>query len=221
MIACLEPSLEWGSTTDMDSYEHQPVMLSSVLKLLLTNLGGLYLDGTLGLGGHAEGILRALSPQGRLLGLDLDPESLFAATRRLQGHANFIAVRSNFKDAGRVLEENKFFPLAGALFDLGVSSMHFDRPERGFSFSHEGPLDMRLSPDNPLTAETIVNRWPEEQLALLFKEYGEEPAANRLARSICAGASANVKTTPIGGFIASAAARQDSSCERPWRCASP
>ncbi len=167
------------------NYTHEPVMVDEVLQVLVTEPAGFYLDATLGLGGHAEAILRTISAQGRLLGLDMDPEALQAAANRLQSHpGRFRAVRANFRTLGQVLEKEKFFPLAGALFDLGVSSMHFDKPERGFSFQREGPLDMRLDPANPLTAGTIVNNWPAEQLALLFKEFGEEPAALRIARSI-------------------------------------
>ncbi|HAM36013.1 MAG TPA: 16S rRNA (cytosine(1402)-N(4))-methyltransferase [Elusimicrobia bacterium] len=166
-------------------YQHEPVLLEEVLRLLVTEPAGFYLDATLGLGGHAEAILRQISAQGKLLGLDMDPEALDAAGNRLKAHpGQFRAVRANFRTLGHVLESEKFFPLAGALFDLGVSSMHFENPERGFSFEREGPLDMRLAPDNPLTAGMIVNNWPAEQLTLLFKEFGEEPAANRIARAI-------------------------------------
>ena len=177
--------LEENAVTEK-SYTHEPVLLNETLEVLLTDRGGLYLDCTLGLGGHSEAILNSLTGEGKLLGLDMDPESLMLATRRLQGRPNFDHARSNFRDAARVLTEKKFFPLAGALYDLGVSSMHFDKGSRGFSFMHEGPLDMRLSPENPLTADAIVNRWPEEQIALLLKEYGEEPAARKIARAICA-----------------------------------
>ncbi len=178
---------ETGPYIRMDSgrYEHQPVLLAEVLDLLVTDLGGLYLDATLGLGGHSEAILRAIPPQSRLLGLDWDPESLARASERLRPFGErFRGVNANFRTVGDVLQREKFFPLAGALFDLGVSSLHFDKAERGFSFMHEGPLDMRLSPSNPLTAAQIVNRWPEEQLAMLFKEYGEEPQARRIAKAI-------------------------------------
>jgi len=172
-------------TMEPDAYEHEPVLLAEVLRHLVTEPAGFYLDATLGLGGHAEAILRTLSAQGKLLGLDMDPEALHAAGERLKAHpGQFRAVRANFRTLGQVLEAQRFFPLAGALFDLGVSSMHFDKPERGFSFEREGPLDMRLSPDNPLTAGMIVNNWPTEQLALLLKEFGEEPAANRISRAI-------------------------------------
>ena len=186
-------------------YKHEPVLLDEVMRHLIVEPAGFYLDATLGLGGHAAAILRKISAQGRLLGLDMDPEALHAAGERLQAHpGQFRAVRANFRTLGQVLEVEKFFPLAGALFDLGVSSMHFDKPERGFSFSAEGPLDMRLAPDNPLTAGLIVNNWPAEQLALLLKEFGEEPAANRIARAIaerrCQRTFAT--TTELAEFIA-------------------
>ncbi len=171
--------------SDSRRYEHQPVLLAEVLDLLITESGGLYLDATLGLGGHSEAILRAISAQSKLMGLDMDPEALIQAEQRLAPYSGrFRAVRANFRTLGQILEREKFFPLAGALLDLGVSSLQFDKPERGFSFQHEGPLDMRMSPDNPLTADAIVNRWPQEQIALLLKEYGEEPAAQRIAKAI-------------------------------------
>ncbi|MDD5628585.1 MAG: 16S rRNA (cytosine(1402)-N(4))-methyltransferase RsmH [Elusimicrobia bacterium] len=186
-------------------YEHEPVLLEEVLRHLVNEPAGFYLDATLGLGGHSEAILNKISAQGRLLGLDMDPEALHAAGERLKAHpGQFRAVRANFRTLGQVLEAEKFFPLAGALFDLGISSMHFEKPERGFSFSVEGPLDMRLSPDNPLTAGMIVNNWPAEQLALLLKEFGEEPAANRIARAIAARRQekAFATTTELASFIA-------------------
>ena len=186
-------------------YEHEPVLLESVLRHLVKEPAGFYLDATLGLGGHAEAILRKISTQGKRLGLDMDPEALHAAGERLKAHpGQFRAVRANFRTLGQVLEAEKFFPLAGALFDLGISSMHFDKPERGFSFSHEGPLDMRLAPENTLTAGMIVNNWPSEQLALLLKEFGEEPAANRIARAIAQRRQKQpfTCTTELADFIA-------------------
>ena len=171
--------------TDAEAYSHQPVLLAEVLDQLITDRGGLYLDATLGLGGHSEAILRAISPNGRLIALDMDPDSLRRASARLADFGPRLRpVRANFRDAGAVLERERFFPLAGALFDIGVSSMHFEKAERGFSFQREGPLDMRLDPDNPLSAATIVNVWPEEQIALLLKEFGEEPQASKISRAI-------------------------------------
>ncbi|OGR84096.1 MAG: 16S rRNA (cytosine(1402)-N(4))-methyltransferase [Elusimicrobia bacterium RIFCSPHIGHO2_02_FULL_57_9] len=168
-------------------YRHKPVLLKEAIDLLVTDPEGLYLDATMGLGGHSESILRALSQRGKLLGMDLDPEAVSLTQTRLKDFpGQFKAVCANFRSAAGVLEAEKFFPLTGALFDLGVSSMQLDKPERGFSIMREGPLDMRFSPNSPLTAETIVNRWPEEQLALLIKEFGEEPAAKRIAGAIVA-----------------------------------
>ncbi len=173
--------------TDETRYTHEPVLLAEVLERLVTDRGGLYLDATTGLGGHSDAILRAISAQGRLLGLDADPEALAEAGHRLGAYGGKIRlVRSNFRSLGSVLEKEGFFPLSGALFDLGVSSLQLDKPSRGFSFRHEGPLDMRMGPDTTLTAEQIVNRWPAEQIAMLLKEFGEEPEAERIARSIVA-----------------------------------
>ncbi len=173
--------------TDERRYTHEPVLLAEVLERLVTDRGGLYLDATLGLGGHSEAILRAISAQGKVLGLDADPEALAEAGHRLGAYSgSFHAVRTNFRSLGAVLEKEGFFPLTGALFDLGVSSLQLDKPSRGFSFRHEGPLDMRLGPDNGLTAEQIVNRWPAEQIAMLLTEFGEEPDADKIARAIVA-----------------------------------
>ena len=168
-----------------ERYTHEPVLLAETLERLITDKGGLYLDATLGLGGHSEAILRKISAQGKVLGLDADPEALAEAGHRLGAYSgSFHAVRSNFRSLGAVLDAEGFFPLSGALFDLGVSSLQLDKPARGFSFRHEGPLDMRMGPDTTLTAEQIVNRWPAEQIAMLLKEFGEEPDAERIARAI-------------------------------------
>ncbi len=168
-------------------YTHEPVLVAETLQRLVTDTGGLYLDATLGLGGHSEAILHAISAQGKVLGLDADPEALAEAGHRLEAHRRrFSSVRSNFRSLGGVLEKEGFFPLTGALFDLGVSSLQLDKPSRGFSFLREGPLDMRLGSDTALTAEQIVNRWPAEQIAMLLKEFGEEPQADRIARAIVA-----------------------------------
>jgi 16S rRNA (cytosine1402-N4)-methyltransferase len=168
-------------------YTHESVLLAETLQRLVTDKGGLYLDATLGLGGHAFGMLSILSAQGKVLGLDADPEALAEAGHRLQAHSGkFCSVRSNFRSLGTILEKEGFFPLSGALFDLGVSSLQFDKASRGFSFMREGPLDMRLGPDSALTAEQIVNRWPAEQIALLLKEFGEEPEADKISRAIVA-----------------------------------
>lgn len=167
------------------SYTHEPVLLEECLAHLLTDPEGTYLDATVGLGGHSEGLLKALGPAGRVIGTDMDPEALESAAERLKPFAGrFTLIRTNFRNLRQVLEGENVPPLAGALFDLGVSSLQLDKASRGFAFSQEGPLDMRLDPSSPLTAASIVNRWPMEQLALLLREYGEERHAARIARLI-------------------------------------
>ncbi len=173
--------------SDEPRWTHEPVLLEETLARLVGDPDGLYLDATLGLGGHAQAVLNRLGPSGRLLGLDADPEALTEATRRLAPFGErFRAVRTNFSRLAAALESEGFFPLSGALFDLGVSSLQLDKPSRGFSFRRDGPLDMRLGPDAALTAEQIVNRWPAEQIAMLLREFGEEPQAERIARAIAA-----------------------------------
>ncbi|MBI3549914.1 MAG: 16S rRNA (cytosine(1402)-N(4))-methyltransferase RsmH [Elusimicrobia bacterium] len=169
-----------------ESYAHVPVLTQEVLEHLVTNKDGLYLDATIGLGGHSEALLKTISAQGKLLGMDMDPEALQMAAQRLKPYAGKVRlVHENFRNLGQTLETEKFFPLSGALFDLGVSSLQFDKPSRGFSLQKDGPLDMRLDPaGNPLTAARILNEWPKEQLAMLFKEFGEEPRSAQAARWI-------------------------------------
>ncbi|MFA6092882.1 MAG: 16S rRNA (cytosine(1402)-N(4))-methyltransferase RsmH [Elusimicrobiota bacterium] len=171
------------NTAMSENYTHAPVLLQETLSALITDRNGLYLDATLGLGGHSEAILRELSPEGRLIGIDLDPEALTHARERLAGFSGRVRfVQGNFRDLARILRSEGFFPLAGALFDLGVSSLQLDKASRGFAIQREGPLDMRLDPANPLTAARIVNEWPAEQIELLLREYGEEREAGRIAR---------------------------------------
>jgi 16S rRNA (cytosine1402-N4)-methyltransferase len=196
--------------TDETRYTHEPVLLAEVLERLVTDRGGLYLDATVGLGGHSDAILRAISAQGRLLGLDADPEALAEAGHRLGACGGKIRlVRSNFRSLGSVLETEGFFPLSGALFDIGVSSLQLDKPARGFSFQREGPLDMRMGPDTTLTAEQIVNRWPAEQIAMLLKEFGEEPEAEKIARAIVAARAKAplTTTTELAAVVESAVPR--------------
>ena len=178
-------------------YTHKPVLLHETIDRLMTDPQGLYLDATLGLGGHSEAILQRLTAQGRLLAIDTDPEAIDHAQTRLEHHSErFHAVQSNFRSLQSVLESNNFFPLTGALFDLGVSSLQLDKPSRGFSFLREGPLDMRLGPQTVLTAETIVNRWPAEQIAMILEEFGEELDAEKIARAIVKRRSTHpIKTT--------------------------
>jgi 16S rRNA (cytosine1402-N4)-methyltransferase len=176
------------STPTMEQkYSHVSVLLDEVVEHLITDRDGIYFDCTLGLGGHAEALLNKISAQGHLIGTDMDPEALASAGSRLQPFAGkFRLVRANFRNLSQILQTEAVGPLSGALFDLGVSSLQLDKPDRGFSFLREGPLDMRLDPHAKLTAARIVNEWPAEQLTLLFREYGEERQAARIARWIVA-----------------------------------
>jgi 16S rRNA (cytosine1402-N4)-methyltransferase len=165
---------------------HVPVLLKETLDGLRVREGGVYIDGTVGAGGHASAILEQAKGV-RLLGLDVDPTALEIAGRRLlpyieQGRARLV--RSNFSDLDSVAESEGFAPASGVLLDLGVSSMQLDTPERGFSFRAGGPLDMRLDPSGQVTAADLVNTLPESELADLIYKYGEEPASRRIARRI-------------------------------------
>jgi len=174
-----------ATLTMEEHYTHDSVLLQEVVDLLVTDRDGVYLDGTVGLGGHAEAILQTLSAQGKLLGTDMDPEALERSTERLMPFAGRSRlVRDNFRNLGQVLDAEGVSLLSGALFDLGVSSLQLDKASRGFALRLEGPLDMRLDPASKLTAARICNEWPAEQIELLLREYGEERAAKRIARLI-------------------------------------
>jgi 16S rRNA (cytosine1402-N4)-methyltransferase len=152
-------------------------------------------DGTLGAGGHASGILEASAPDGKLLGLDVDPQALELARRTLAPFGERACLmQASYTSLPRQLDRLGWETVDGILLDLGASSMQFDTPGRGFSFQQDGPLDMRFDPLNPLTAAQIVNEWPEEELANVIHRYGEEPAARRIARAI-------VRSRPVGGTV--------------------
>jgi 16S rRNA (cytosine1402-N4)-methyltransferase len=171
----------------MEPSIHQPVLIREVLELLVTRPDGLYIDATTGAAGHATAVLEKLTPEGRLLGLDWDPEMLKIAEARLAAFkGRFKLVVANFKELDKVLAREGVSEIHGALFDLGISSYHYDKLARGFSFMRDEKLDMRLNPENTLTAATIVNEWPVEQITYLLKEYGEERQAYKIAKAIVA-----------------------------------
>ena len=166
---------------------HQPVMLPETLERLAVRSGGRYIDATLGGGGHAEAILTRSAPDGRLLGLDRDPEAVRRCQARLAPFgARFDAVHTPFSALETVATERGYRGADGVLLDLGVSSFQLDEPERGFSFQADGPLDMRMDPTRGRTAAEWVNEQPEEELAEVLRTLGEEPAARRIARAIAA-----------------------------------
>ena len=163
---------------------HIPVMLEACMNLMEPHAGGLYADGTLGAGGHSEGILQASAPDGQLLAFDLDPVAIEIARERLEPFGNRVKIiRDSYVNLEKYTAENS---LDGFIVDLGVSSMQLDQRERGFSFLQDGPLDMRFSPEQSLTAADIVNEWPEEEIARILWEYGEERKSRRIAAMICA-----------------------------------
>lgn len=165
--------------------DHAPVMLREVLAALNVRPGGRYVDGTVGGGGHALAIMEAASPGGLLLGIDRDPQALEAARRRLEPFGVDVRlVEGDFADMGRICHEFAFMPVHGVLLDLGLSSLQLEEAERGFSFQREGPLDMRFSPQQELTAAQVVNEYAGDALADVLWRYGEEPDARRIARRI-------------------------------------
>ena len=167
------------------TFAHVRVLLKECVDWLVTDPGGIYVDCTLGGAGHSSEIIARLSEQGRLVGIDQDEDALAAASERLkEARCRVDIVRSNFKDLKKVLHELDIESVTGVLFDLGVSSHQLDTPERGFSYMHEGPLDMRMNQDASLTADTIVNTYGEAELAGLIWRYGEERWAKRIAQFI-------------------------------------
>ena len=168
-------------------FQHLSVMPEEVLGLLQPQPGGLFLDGTVGGGGHARLLLEASSPDGQLVGLDRDPAALARAAEVLQPFAGrFCLEHANFADAGKVLAGLGVGPLDGILFDLGVSSHQLDTAERGFSFRQDAPLDMRMDPTRGPTAADLLATASVEELQRILREYGEERFAGRIARRIVA-----------------------------------
>src|SRR5689334_19111996 len=166
-------------------FHHTPVLLNEVIAGLALHSGGRYIDGTLGGGGHAAAVLEASAPDGRLLGIDADPAALAAAGARLAAFGErAVLAHGNFRDIGRLAREQGFAQIDGLLLDLGVSSHQLDTPERGFSFTADAPLDMRLDPTGGPTAADLVNDTPEGELADLIFRYGEERGSRRIARFI-------------------------------------
>ncbi len=182
---------------------HQPVLLAEVLQELDLKPGSTVIDATVGFAGHAVAMWAAITPEGRLLGIDQDPDALASARQRLPAEAELR--HGNFRDVAAIAGEAGFVPADALLVDLGVSSAQIDRAERGFSFRSDGPLDMRMDPGQPLTAADIVNDWDEEELARIIREYGEERHARRVAQRIVA--HRPIRTTgELRAIVASAVA---------------
>jgi len=169
----------------MAQLPHQPVLYHEIIHALQPKSEGLYVDGTLGAGGHARGILEACAPDGRLLGLDVDPQALALARKTLAPYGERARlIQASYDSLSQVLVEIGWEAVDSILLDLGLSSMQLDTPERGFSFQHDAPLDMRFDPASPTTAADLVNTLPQDELADLIYEYGEERASRRIAQAI-------------------------------------
>jgi 16S rRNA (cytosine1402-N4)-methyltransferase len=166
---------------------HTPVLYQAVLSALQPRAGSRYVDGTLGAGGHAGGVLELASPDGLLLGLDRDPAALDLASARLERFGTRLTLRhGSFADLGQHLAAVGWPSVQGVLLDLGLSSMQLEAPDRGFAFRLDGPLDMRFDPGQPSTADDLVNQLTERELADLLWRWGEEPQSRRIARAIVA-----------------------------------
>ena len=171
----------------MEHSQHVSVMLEEVLRFLHPTPGSLYIDGTLGGGGHTAAILAQSAPDGRVLGIDTDEQALQRVRARLSPFVEsgrLVLAHGNFADMGRIANENGFAVVQGVLLDLGFSSDQMDNPQRGFSFGADGPLDMRLDQTLELSAVDLVNDASEQELAAIFWKYGEEKRSRQIARRI-------------------------------------
>lgn len=164
---------------------HIPVLVEETIQALAVQSGGRYIDCTLGGGGHAAAILEHSSLGGQLLGIDADPEAIKIAKARLEAYSSStLLVNENFVDLQAICYKYDFLPVHGILFDLGLSSLQLNGNGRGFSFQHDAPLDMRLNPNQKLTAADIVNTYSETELDHLIKTYGEEGYSRQIAHHI-------------------------------------
>ena len=166
-------------------FNHTSVLLHPTVEGLNIRPDGIYVDGTLGGGGHASLLCESLSPEGTLIGIDRDKDALAAAREVLKDYpCRKIFVQSNYSDIHGILEELGIEGIHGAMLDLGVSSFQLDNPERGFSYMQDAPLDMRMDQSAGFTAEDVVNDYSKEELRRIIKEYGEERWAARIAEFI-------------------------------------
>jgi len=169
----------------MNDIPHRPVLYKEIIHALQPQVGGRYVDGTLGAGGHARGILEASAPDGQLLGLDVDPQALALARKTLAPYEQRThLVQASYTSLSAQLAQLGWQAVDGIVLDLGVSSMQFDTPERGFSFMNDAPLDMRFGPSALQTAADLVNEYSEQELADLIYQYGEERDSRKIARAI-------------------------------------
>lgn len=167
------------------NFEHKPVLLNECIEGLNIKPNGIYVDGTLGGAGHSIEIIKKLSNEGLLIGIDRDEEALKASKERLSKYQNVIYVHDNHDNIKSILQELKIDKVDGILLDLGVSSYQLDEKNRGFSYLGENELDMRMDKNQNLTAKVVVNQYTEKELANIIYEYGEERFSRQIAKNIC------------------------------------
>ena len=165
-------------------FEHTSVLLDPTIDNLNIDPDGIYVDGTLGGGGHAEAILKRLSDKGRLIGIDQDAAAVEAAGERLKGYPNATILRSNYCHIRDLLWQQDIDKVNGIVLDLGVSSYQLDNADRGFSYREDAPLDMRMDQRNEITAKYIVNEYSEDELYRIIRDYGEDRFAKNIAKHI-------------------------------------
>lgn len=194
---------EASAASEGSDFGHSPVMVDEIVEVFATVPAGTIVDATLGGGGHSAAILDSRDDID-VIGIDQDPDALEAATARLAGHGDRVRTsRRRFDEFGAALADHGVETISGALFDLGVSSPQLDRGDRGFSYRHEGPLDMRMDADQTWSADDVVNGYSEAELARLIKRYGDERFASRIARAICAARPIQT-TTELAAVVTSA-----------------
>lgn len=166
-------------------FKHKSVLLNECIEGLNIKKDGIYVDGTLGGGGHSYEILRKLSPNGRLIGIDRDKDALNAASKKLNEFNNFTTVHDNHANILEILKNLGIQGVDGILLDLGVSSYQLDEASRGFSYMNDAPLDMRMNREDKISAYEVVNNYSEEKLSRIFFDYGEERYSKSIAKKIC------------------------------------
>lgn len=186
MQAVDEIESESRAEAESEGYFHTPVLFDEVMEALRVRPDGIYVDGTVGGGGHARGVALRLSTQGRLIGIDRDQEAIDEATNALRGFGDrAILIKGNYLDAPEILAHYGIAHADGILLDLGVSSHQFDDAKRGFSYRNDAHVDMRMDKDEKHSAWDVINNYDEERLVKILRDYGEERRAKNIARMIC------------------------------------
>jgi 16S rRNA (cytosine1402-N4)-methyltransferase len=192
-----------SDSVESPDFEHAPVMVDEITAVFATVPSGTVVDATLGGGGHTAALLDSRDDLD-VIGIDQDPDALQAATARLAGYGDRLRTsQRRFDQLDEALAEHDVERISGVLFDLGVSSPQLDRGDRGFSYRHEGPLDMRMDTDQTWSADDVVNGYSESDLARIIKRYGDERFASRIARAICAARPIQT-TTELAAVVTSA-----------------